>query len=235
MNKLSIISRVQKQLAIEWKCDFNAFLEDENVFIMSENDFFEIVTFGKNAVFKAHPSIYNWCKESFSVTSAKDIMDGDNLYAIETKLREYGKKLAGEHIRYLYLNMNAAVRKPVNFQYRLFDKDNIKNLYINKGFSNALNYENDVIALGAYEGNQLIALAGADDIMSSLLQIGIDTLPQYRNRGLGCYLVKTLADEIVRRGLIPYYTTWSSNIASTIVAIKAGFLPMWVGYFAIDV
>ncbi len=105
-------------------------------------------------------------------------------------------------------------------------------LYKNQGFDNALNYKNDVIAFGAYHENQLVALAGADDNLVNLWQIGIDTLPSYRNKGLACYLVKTLADEIEKRGALAYYTTWSPNIASTAVALKAGFLPTWVGYYA---
>ncbi|MBU5437383.1 GNAT family N-acetyltransferase [Tissierella sp. MSJ-40] len=76
---------------------------------------------------------------------------------------------------------------------------------VNKGFENALNYNNDVIAFGAYQGNQLVALTGADDSMSKLWQIGIDTMLGHRNRGLASYLVKTLADEIERRGALPYY------------------------------
>ncbi|WP_343231645.1 hypothetical protein [Tissierella simiarum] len=41
--------------------------------------------------------------------------------------------------------------------------------------------------------------------MSKLWQIGIDTMLGHRNRGLASYLVKTLADEIERRGALPYY------------------------------
>lgn len=235
MDKSSKVIFVQEQLAIDWNCDCNVFKGDENVFIKSEKHFFEIVTFGKNAVIKANPAIYNWCMELFSTTPAEDIMDGENLFTIETKLREFGKKLAGEHTRYLYLSKNETIYKPSDFEYKFFDRTNINTLYNNKSFDNALNYQNDVIALGAYKENQLVAIAGADDSMSSLWQIGIDTLPEYRNRGLASYLVKTLAEEIEKRGVLPYYTTWSPNIASTAVALKAGFLPIWVGYYAMDI
>lgn len=232
MSKSSKINLAQEQLAIEWKCDCNAFKQDKNVFIESSDSFFQIVTFGKNAVIRADSLIYEWCVERFAAVPAHDIMDGVNLFAIESKLREFGKKLAGEHVRYLYLNNDKPVQKPCNYEYKLFDKNNIKSLYVNKGFYNALNYNNDVLALGAYEGEQLIALAGADDSISKLREIGIDTLPKYRHKGLASYLVKTLADEIERRGALPYYTTWSPNIASTTVALNTGFFPAWVSYYA---
>lgn len=235
MNKIDKIKLVKNQLAIEWKCDSNVFSEDINVFIESNHCFFEMITFGKNVVIEANPLIYNWCIEHFKEVPACDIMDGETLFAIETKLREFGKKLAGEHVRYLHLNNVNIINKPDNYEYKLFDKGNIKDLYENKAFENALNYERDVIALGAYNGNELVALAGADDYMGNLWQIGIDTLPEHRNNGLASYLVKTLTYEIESRGMLPYYTTWSPNIASTTVALNTGFLPIWVEYFAEDI
>lgn len=82
---------------------------------------------------------------------------------------------------------------------------------------------------------ELVALAGTDDRMGDMWQMGIDTLPAFRGKGLGVYLVKTLAYEIVKRDAIPYYTTWSPNIASTAIALKVGFFPAWVGYYAVNI
>jgi GNAT superfamily N-acetyltransferase len=232
VNKSTKINTSQKQLSIKWKCDSTVFKGDKNVFMQSADTFFEIISFGTNAVIRVDVLIYKWCVQHFSEVPANRIMDGENLFAIEKKLREFGKKLGGEHIRYLYLNNDSSVYKPSNYEYRLFDKENIKKVYVHNDFDNALNYFNDVIALGAYEGNKLVALAGADDSMSNLWQVGIDTLREYRNKGLATYLVKTLADEIESCGALPYYTTWSANIASTRVALSAGFSPVWVGYHA---
>lgn len=223
---------VQEQLATIRKYDHNAFKYDKNLFVKSKDTFFEIATFGKNAVIRSDESIYDWCVENFLTIPACDIMDGENLFLIESKLREFGKKLAGEHVRYLYLDKNKVVYKPSGFEYKIYNKSNMKVLYKNLGFDNALNYKDDVIALGAYFKNQLVALAGADDRLSNLWQIGIDTLPSYRNKGLASYLVKILANAIEKRGALPYYTTWSPNIASTTVALNAGFIPVWVEYYA---
>lgn len=235
MDKTNKINTVQELLAIMGKYNSKVFNNDNNVFIKSKDTFFDIITFGNNAVIQADIAIYDWCVDNFSTTPACRIMDGENLFLIETKLRQYGKKLVGEHVRYLYFDNNRAIQQPSGFEYRLFDKSDMDSLYKNKGFDNALNYKNDVIALGAYHNNQLVALAGADDRLSNLWQIGIDTLPAYRNNGLASYLVKALADEIEKRGAIPYYTTWSPNIISTSIALKTGFSPVWVEYFAEDI
>ncbi|GFZ30348.1 hypothetical protein CSC2_08740 [Clostridium zeae] len=235
MNKSSKINFAQEQLAILWNCSPNLFKQNDNVFIQSNDTFFNVITFGKNAVIKVDPLIYEWCVENFSTTPAHFIINRENLFAIEAKLREFGKMLGGEQVRYLYLHNDKLINKPCDYEYKLFYKDNIRDLYINKVFNNALNYKNDVIAFGAYKENQLVALAGADETMGKLWQIGIDTLPEHRNKGLAAYLVKTLADEIEKCDMMPFYTTWSPNIASTTVALNTGFFPIWVSYVAQDI
>lgn len=90
----------------------------------------------------------------------------------------------------------------------------------------------DVIAYGAFEGEQVVALAAADDYLETMWQIGIDTLPKYRGKGLATFLVQALTKEIIKQDRIPYYTTWSANLASINVALATGFRPVWVEYFA---
>lgn len=232
MNKLEKISAVKKQLMINWECSEDIFSRKENTILKSDKKFFEIITFGNNAAIRANEKIYDWCKDKLQNKEAKRIVDGDLLFQVENKLREFGYALAGEHLRYLYLNSNIEIVKPDGFSYKLFEKVDMPKLYLNMGFNNALNYKNDVIAYGAYKNNELVALAGADDYMDNMWQIGIDVLPDYRKNGLATYLVKVLAEEIESRGKIAYYTTWSGNIPSTKVALNTGFYPIWLSYHA---
>lgn len=231
MDKREILKKVQKQVAIRKGLDEHVFDSEKNVIAESHKHFFEIDTFGKQAVITADASIMDWCVKEFSDADHKDLMDGEVLFKIESKMREHGYQLAGEHIRFLYFT-DVKVSEPQGFTYKVFMKDQLSALNEYKHFHNALNFKNDVIAMGAYDGDKLVALAGADDYMGDLWQIGIDTLPEYRGRGLGRYLVKTIADEICKQGKVPYYTTWAPNIGSMSVAVGAGFVPAWVGYFA---
>lgn len=231
MDKLSKIMFAKKRIAINNSFDAAIFDLTSNVFIKSESAFFEMMTFGNHGIFLVNEELYDWCIDKFNNRDIKKVMDGEDLYLIETKLRQYNKKLGGEHVRYLYLS-SKDVHKPSGFTYKLYDQVNIHELDNKKEFSNALNFKNDVIAYGAYDGDKLVALAGADNVMNDLWQIGIDTLKDYRNKGLGVYLVKTLADEIEKHGRLPFYTTWSPNIASTKLALSAGFEPVWVEYFS---
>ncbi len=232
MNKSEKIEAVKKQLMIRWECSEDIFSSTENIILKSEKMFFEMLTFGTNAAIRANEKIYEWCKDKLQNEESKNIMDGDILFQIEKKLREFEYALAGENVRYLYLNPNKEIIKPEEFSYKWFEKEDMPELYENKGFDNALNYERDVLAYGAYKNGDLIALVGADDYMNNIWHIGIDVLPSYRKSGLATYLVKVLAEEIENRGKVAYYTTWSGNIPSTKVAFNAGFYPIWLSYYA---
>lgn len=234
MNKSETIQYAMKQLAERYPCDPCCFTQNHHEYIPSEKTFFEITSFGHYAVIKADPLMISWCSEKYTNMTAKEILDGESLYELETQLRKYGKKLGGEHLRFLYLHTDKSIAAPAGYTYKLFAAEDLHLLKDEKTFQNALNFKRDVLAFGAYKNDQLVALAGADDYLGPLWQIGIDTLPEHRFKGLGTYLVKTLADEILKAGAVPFYTTWSPNIGSMNLALSAGFTPIWLSYFAED-
>ena len=63
-------------------------------------------------------------------------------------------------------------------------------------------------------------------------QIGVDVRPDMRGRGLGAMVVGLLRNEIERRGLLPFYGTAMSHIASQKTALRAGFAPAWTELYA---
>lgn len=232
MNKADKINQVYKQLAEKWNYKEEIFYESKNLVLLSKDDtFFEMHTFGEYSIILADERLLSWCGEYLEPLDAKDIMDGEVLFSVERKLREYGYQLGGEHVRCLRMN-ETKTAAPEGFVYRWFEQSDMDALYKNKGFNNALNYSRDVIAFGAYKDDELAALAAADDWLNELWQIGIDVLPKYRKMGLATYMVSELAEEIESRGKVVYYTTWSGNIASMLTALHAGFQPVWVEYHA---
>ena len=231
MDKKEKILFAKQQLSEMWKCDVNAFDSDKNIFIESDDTFFQMITFGNNAVIRADKKMIEWCSEKFNSITACFIMDSDNFYLINEKLRTFGKKLGEENIRYLHLFPEKTVEKPFGFTYKWYRGEMIKELHQYKEFVNALTFnERDMIDYVAYDGEKIAAMAGSDDWLKNLWQIGIDTVKEYRKRGLALYLVKELALEIEKNNKVAYYTTWSANIASTRVALNTGFYPVWVDY-----
>ena len=87
--------------------------------------------------------------------------------------------------------------------------------------------ERDVLAVGAYDGDRLIGLAGCSADCETMWQIGVDVLPEYRRRGAGSAVTARLALETLDRGKVPFYCCAWSNIRSARNAIRSGFRPAW--------
>ena len=219
----------------------NPFSGSRNIILETDQTFFEMMTFGNNAVIRVDKEIYDWCVGKFADTRAKFIMDGDNLYSIEDKLRQYGKQLSGEHLNFLHLHPDTTVAEPNGFSFELYGKENISELYQDNQYKSN-NYENSLgsnpngveLAIVARREGIIAGAVAVDSYNYGLWQIGIDTVDQYRGRGIAAYLVKQMAQESEKRGHVPFYATWSANIASMRVALGAGFGPVWLTYSAED-
>ncbi|MDD7483336.1 MAG: GNAT family N-acetyltransferase, partial [Clostridia bacterium] len=86
----------------------------------------------------------------------------------------------------------------------------------------------DKLAVGAYDGEKLVGLAGCSADCDTMWQIGIDVLPAYRRQGIAAALTSRLALETLQRGKVPFYCCAWSNLASLRNALKSGFVPAWV-------
>lgn len=232
MNTSEIKKRFRMAVAENTGCDPNDFLRPDHVYIPSDQGF-KMLTFGTNLVIRGDQEMLDWIKERYNDEAAEFIMDGEMLYDIEQRLRQDGVKLQGQHMGYLYLDDTMNIPAPTGYEYRLFQRSQLKSLYEYKMFDNAFAFDDtkDVIALGALYQGEFVAMAGADDGLKDFWQLGIDTIPEHRGKGLGVYLVHALVKEITRLGKMCYYNTWGSNIASMNVAAKTGFKPVMTYYY----
>ena len=100
-----------------------------------------------------------------------------------------------------------------------------------KQWSNCLTFhdrERDLLAVGAYDNDKLIGLAGCSADCEMMYQIGVDVLPEYRRKGIASAVTSKLALEVLALGKVPFYCAAWSNIKSVRNAIKSGFRPAWV-------
>jgi hypothetical protein len=91
-----------------------------------------------------------------------------------------------------------------------------------------------MLAVGTYDGDKLIGLAGCSADCETMWQIGIDVLPDYRRRGVASALTAKLALEVLARGKVPFYCCAWSNVGSARNAIASGFRPAWAQHTAIS-
>jgi len=240
--KQELLGLIKKQLAIEYNCLVNDFSSSNNIITVSENNaeirhyingmfFFQMATFGDNAVITADECIHEWLKEYTKDKKGHWLFEHNNLVKIDEKLKEHNKKLY--HTHHMFLSYKETTPKDINIKTEWFEKEAIHQFYETKMFPNALctKYNPkrpDVLAVAAYDGDKIIGMAGCSADTPLLWQVGIDVNENYRGRGIGTYLVTLIKNETEKRGKIPFYGTSLSNLHSWGIALNSGFSPVWV-------
>jgi hypothetical protein len=234
LNKSKMLEVVRKQLAIDMNCTSEDFLKEGLIFCEAkENEgrrmferqspFLEVATMGRSTVVSADREV---------LTRIKSLLENRRRDEVFSAPFLYGHSLYYipdcERIKRLSL--------PKGFDYCIKEGEDIYELYKFPGFENAIMYDRnnprpDVIAICAMWGSEIAGVAGASADSSLMWQIGIDVLPQFRNKGIASSLVSNLAILIMEKGIVPYYGTASSNIASQAVAYRSGFMPAWMCTF----
>lgn len=230
-NKAKILEIVRKQLAIDMNCNAEDFIKDGIVFCEAklnegrrmfdrQSPFLEIATMGKSIVVSADSHILTKVKPLLENRTREDIFAAPFIFG---------------HSLYYIPDYNKIKKLPLpdGFQFYIKVGKEIHDLYEISGFENAIQYDindprPDAIVIYAMYDNDIVAMVGASADSNLMWQIGIDVLPQFRNKGLATSLVSNLALMIMEQGIVPYYGAASSNIASQSVAYRSGFIPTWM-------
>ena len=231
MNRQEMIQQVKKQLAIDLNCVVTDFDQPGICFcpaldlpgrrpVPRKNPVFDMVTFGIGTIVSASERLLPRLRQQLGG------LDRDSLWS-QPFLCSLGHYFLPDPERLRHLPVPAGVRLEWSA------REQIKNLYRIPGFSNALGYDPndprpDVLAVSAWSGERLVGMAGASDDCEMLWQVGVDVLPDWRERGLAAALVSQLSSAVLQRVKIPYYGTSSSNLASQRTAYRVGYFPAWV-------
>lgn len=189
----------------------------------------QLVSYGSNVVASARSELVEAVDRYIHRYPAEHCFETPNLHVLSKAIEPYGLKLCFM-AEYFLPDLNALRPLPCSYEMRLLTPSDFADLYTPE-WSNALcekRRELDTLAVGAYDGGKLIALAGASADCNEMWQIGIDVLPNYRRRGIASALTARLALEIIARNKVPFYCAAWSNIASVRNAIRSGFRPAWV-------
>jgi len=84
-------------------------------------------------------------------------------------------------------------------------------------------FERDGVAFSVFEGKRPLCVAFSAWIVAGVLEIGIETHPDARGRGLACAACAALIRHALSRGLEPVWSTHSENRASQSLALRLGF------------
>lgn len=232
-----------KQLSIDLCCSPEDFFKSENTVSRPANQkgrrvftdtppFFRAAAMGMGTVICADGKISAYANALAAGTSGTGIFEAANVAAINRELFTHGFCIGVLNQYYLPRTPYRTDVKTEGYTLRVFDENDITELYSIKGFDNALLYKSegerrDIIAVCAVNGMRIMGMAGASSDSPTMAQIGIDVLPEFRGMGVGAALVSACTTEVMRSGYIPYYGTWSGNIISQRLAAKCGYKPAW--------
>lgn len=230
MTKNEMYETVKRQLAIDYNCTANDFNKDGIIFTYAEKaegrrklPFLktrcEMITMGNGVIVNASKDVMPFVKRKLKGKSKYDAMNSCFVY--------------GLCLYYLPdIDRFESVANNSDYEFRLIEQEHIHSFYQYKGFTNALQYNTEsmspeILGVAIFDKDKLIGMACAAKDSEKMCQIGVDVLPEYRNRHLAATAVRILTKELLNRDLIPYYFTDNTNLASQKTAIAAGYLPAW--------
>lgn len=202
--------------------------------------FLAVVTMGTGVVISCSAGRRRWAKVNLGKLSR------DNLFSVYVVSRI--QKYVARNNQNMHLDLKFICTedtfKPFasgrEIRLILLEGEKLRESSENERFPNALGYGYNpqrprmVAVVASYRGETAgVAAAAADcDVM---WQIGVDTLPEYRNRGIAKTMVSTLTENLFEKGVLPYYSTRAVNIASQRTALSLGYRPAWVELYSREI
>lgn len=240
MTNHEILQCALKQSAIDLHCEPEDFLAAENKIVISETNenarryltlpfACNLVSYGNNVVASIDDKLRDIVSGYINKYPVEHLFETPNMQVINTALMQHGLQVCFM-AEYFLPDMNVLQELTCDYELRILVQRDFEKLYLPE-WSNALSKERktlDVLGVGAYEGDQLIGLAGCSADCETMWQIGVDVLPLYRRQGIAAALTARLAMETFAHGKVPFYCAAWSNIKSVRNAIRAGFRPAWV-------
>ncbi len=240
MTKNEALNRAKYELSRGMNCtaadfDLGYDLIREPVDFTPKNSF-KMASFGRNTVYSADRKMHDKIRGVIGESLGFWAFEQENLHRMDTALSKFGMYLNDTHMFYVRATNTAEPEKPDGVEIKWYEKNEIDRFKNEDWLGNTFAYNEripDVLGVGAFVGGKLVAMAGASADSDTMWQIGIDTLVEYRHRGIGTYLVKMISAETERRDKMPFYGAVQSNVFSLNIASNCGYFAAWTEAHAI--
>ncbi len=247
MTNSEIFRFALEQSAIDCNCKSEDFLKDENTLTVSRPHpkarvylplpfKCDLVTYGRGIVAQTSGELAQTVRTYIDSYPNEHCFETPNIHALDEMLKNHGLKTCFM-AEYFLPDVEILKERDCGFELRVLTPPEFADLYTPQ-WSNALcekRKELDALAVGAYDGEKLIGLAGCSRDCDTMYQIGVDVLSEYRHRGIAAAVTSKLALEVLVLGKVPFYCAAWSNLASVRNAVKCGFKPAWAELTARDV
>ena len=249
MTAREILAIAMRQSARDCACSEEDFRRDRNVVVESKkaegtSRFLEapqicaLFSYGSNIVASCRADLVPEVTEFVNGhESVYRCFDTPGLYELNRILEKAGARVDWMHNFYLPDPEQVyGTELPCPYETREMHPEDFTGLYAEERgqgvpkWGNALSHarkELDVLGVGAFDGGELIGLAACSADCPEMWQIGIDVLPEYRQKGIASALTNRLARAILERGKAPFYAAAWANVRSVKNGLRSGFRPAW--------
>ncbi len=230
-----------RQMAIDFCCSFEdvsdagnhftefQYPEGRRRFREEPECFLKLAVINNKLLFTGKKDIVEWCRHEYSGTGSAWFLEAKNLRRLNDRLHEDGYQI--ELLHPFYIPGKHVEADPGRYEIRWFDNKEIEQFRGDSRFTEAYSFcgsAPDVIGVAAVQNDRILGMAGASADSPLMWQIGINVEEDARGAGIGKLLVVLLKNRIQEQGILPYYGTAFSHIASQKVALGSGFIPAWV-------
>lgn len=240
MTNKEILATALKQSAVDFGCDPQDFLSQDNKVVLSRphpdaRSYLplpfrcDMVSYGNNIVAQTDEQLFSVAEKYINTYDARHCFETPHLQKLDEMLAPFGHKVCFM-AEYFLPDMDFLKPQPCGYKIKILEKGQFDHLYLPQ-WSNALSEKRphlDMLVAVALDGEEIIGMAGASADCETMWQIGIDVLPDYRRQGVASALTSRLALEVIARGKVPFYCAAWCNIKSVRNAIRSGFRPRWV-------
>ena len=231
---------LKNQLALDYCCTpeeigdssnhFTLFkpLEGRRRFREDRDVFLKIAVAGGKLLFTGQEDIVRWCREMYETTGSEWFLEAKNLRVLNDRLRDDGYQIEMMHPFFAAEKPTEITEQPHTLKW--YEADEIETFRGDARFDEAFAFcptAPDMLGAAALDGEKILGMAGASADSPTMWQIGINVDPSAEGKGIGTALVSAMKNELLRRGILPFYGTSVSHLASQRLAIAAGFLPAW--------
>lgn len=222
-----IQSRIEKLLSKEYHCSVEALYKKRTVYSVkphTEQPYIKVLAYRNCVVVCTSEDLQEKVQRLLQNRSRDEIFELPFVY--------------GQTIHYVPdKDRKAPVPAAPGYTYEVLFEEEIRSLYGLNGFENALAFDRDgatptkAVCI-ARHGKKIVGAAGAaGSAVKDLWEAGVDVQEGYRDAGLGSCLVSRLTEELLARGILPFYSASVTNLGSQMVAHRCGYRPMWVDTF----
>ena len=229
-----------RQLALDYCCSPEEVRGSGNVFTVfrplggrrryqePKECFLKIAAVNGKLLFTGREEIVERCRKRRGTSGAAWFFEPETLRELDEMLRADGFRIGMAHP--FYIAERPTEIRADGYELRWYSAEEIEAFRGDGRYNEAFGFcpeAPDMLGVAALEDGEIVGMAGASGDSPTMWQIGINVEPQARGRGVASLLVAHLKNEILRRGILPFYGTSMSHIASQRVALAAGFRPAW--------